>query len=203
MWREILSQLENTVEEKNCELGRLGQRLKMNEEHNARSLSSSEDQLTFIDIFISIIIITNMGININYQVVCNSGQAAHWEQWEAAGKILQLLIIFETFSNIQTWISPADNEVLTSLPITSTLTETSKLYGSRFTWRGECMCWRTNIKQNLQKKLCCRFIWRSECMLLRRRTSWATRFNGWGRASRTSATKRWKCEDDIRQDKIR
>ena len=29
-------QLENTVEEKNCELGRLGQRLKMNEEHNAR-----------------------------------------------------------------------------------------------------------------------------------------------------------------------
>ena len=140
MWREILSQLENTVEEKNCELGRLGQRLKMNEEHNARSLSSSEDQLTFIDIFISIIIITNMGININYQVVCNSGQAAHWEQWEAAGKILQLLIIFETFSNIQTWISPADNEVLTSLPITSTLTETSKLYGSRFTWRGECMC---------------------------------------------------------------
>ena len=46
-WRQIVSkknpcehnsshQLENTVEEKNCELGRLGQRLKMNEEHNAR-----------------------------------------------------------------------------------------------------------------------------------------------------------------------
>ena len=38
---QILFQLENTVEEKNCELGRLGQRLKMNEEHNARFTSSS------------------------------------------------------------------------------------------------------------------------------------------------------------------
>ena len=32
------------MEEKNCELGRLGQRLKMNEEHNQR-LSSTVDKL--------------------------------------------------------------------------------------------------------------------------------------------------------------
>ena len=37
-------QLENTVEEKNCELSRLSQRLKMNEEHNTR-LSATVDKL--------------------------------------------------------------------------------------------------------------------------------------------------------------
>merc|ERR1719264_2048080 len=41
---EHCSMLENTVEEKNCELTRLGQRLKMNEEHNAR-LSATVDKL--------------------------------------------------------------------------------------------------------------------------------------------------------------
>jgi len=41
---EHCTMLENTVEEKNCELSRLSQRLKMNEEHNTR-LSATVDKL--------------------------------------------------------------------------------------------------------------------------------------------------------------
>ena len=82
------------MEEKNCELGRLGQRLKMNEEHNARFTSSSLSSFYSLPWSLSIIIVktitaivlTGRWILNNYsQAVSHSGQAAHGEQRKTSG----------------------------------------------------------------------------------------------------------------------